>query len=174
MAPLRLAVAFVTFLAALAGPAHGQTRTSAQGAPPPAVVVNLDALPWTHRQSRWSVVVRPPAPDLRALGGSGGSIYEVEISRPAQPPTVFVVLAIGMALAPSAGPWPAVEVWSAAGGGTYTRAVYRWQANQRMYCATTVDEFEDHGDDEAVEGLVRIAGNDRLVRYARTRPFGCE
>lgn len=101
-------------------------------------------------------------------------MYAIDVTRPGQPAAVFVVQAIGMAVVTADERWPAVEVWSAAGGGIYTKAVYRWQATRRQFCAATVDEFEDHGDEQPANGVVLIPGNDRPVRYARSRPFGCE
>lgn len=102
-------------------------------------------------------------------------MIEIVVRRPGGgPDVVFLGQAIGLTLVRSESPWPAFELWSNAGGGTYTRAVYRWHVPEDQYCATRVDEFEDRGDDADAEGTVRIAGSSQAVRYARSREFACE
>lgn len=111
---------------------------------------------------------------MRARGGSGGPIIEIVISRPdGRAPFVLQTQGIGLALVASSTDWPAFEVWSNAGGGTYTRLVYTWRPREQRYCSDRVDEFEDHGDDAASVNVVRLVAKERFVRLARSRSFGC-
>lgn len=87
---------------------------------------------------------------------------------------VWHVQAFALAMVESETPWPAFEAWSNAGGGTYTRVIYAWHGRASAYCGTRVDEFEDHGDETPRPDTVRITAGGRLVRYLRSRPFGCE
>lgn len=170
----RLRLAAVTLLAsAVVRSVEGQVPPAPAG-PARLSEVNLGTLPWTTQHGGWRVVVRQPTPDIRARGGSGGSMFEVEVARPPRTSSMFVVMAIGMAVTGLANGRPSIEVWSAAGGGTYTRAVYRWLPDLGRFCATRVDEFEDYGDEQPGAGRFTIAGSTRLVRYARSRRFGCE
>jgi hypothetical protein len=175
------AVCLTAATAAVAGllllpPLAAQAPARPPDSPRRLAEVSLDDLPKTISYRGRPLLVRYPGdPGARALGGSGGPIVEIEVP-PAKgsPPVVFEIQTIGLALVESGPDWPAFENWSNAGGGTYTRAVYTWRPHERRYCAERVDEFEDHGDETAAPALVRIAGRGRLVRFARSRPFGCE
>lgn len=170
LAPVIAIVATATALAMAA---------SAQQAPAtPARIaeITLRAIPTTVTYRGRSVRVRYPSePEVRALGGSGGPIIHIDITSPAGTSVfVFETQGIGLALVESGADWPAFEVWSNAGGGIYTRAVYTWRAGERQYCAERVDEFEDHGDETATAGGQPLIGGRRFVRFARSRPFGCD
>lgn len=89
------------------------------------------------------------------------------------PPVRFVVQATGLAVL-DGGARPAFEVWSNAGGGTYTRCVMEWTPAPRRYCCPRVDEFADHGDEHAGAGAVTMPGTTHVVRFERSRRFGCE
>lgn len=159
-------------LLALPGAADGPP-TRPPGSPPRLAEVGLGDIPTTVSYRGWPVLVRyPEDPEVRARGGSGGPIVEIVVTSPEGAPLpVFQVQTIGLALVQSTADGPAIESWSSAGGGTYTRAVYAWRARERRYCADRVDEFEDHGDETPTPATVRMAGRGRLVR---SRPFGCE
>ena len=154
--------------------------TATAGAQAPATprrlaAVSLRALPTTVTYRGRLVRVRDPeAPEVRALGGSGGPIIEIVVTPPdGAAPFVFVTQTIGLAVVDSGCDWPAFEVWSNAGGGIYTRAVYTWRARERNYCSDRVDEFEDYGDETASANAVSLIGSGRFVRFARSRPFDC-
>jgi hypothetical protein len=169
--PTGLAIAAATLVVAAAqnawpGPPQIPTRIA---------VVDLRQLPETTRFERSTVEVRVPSdPETRGRGGSGGGMLEIVVTQPRTAPVVFLTQAIGLAVVASGTSWPSFEVWSAAGGGIYTRAVYAWRPTERQYCAPRVDEFEDTGDETETPTTVRIAGEDRIVRFARSRAFGCE
>lgn len=157
---------------ALAGMAGGQR---APATPARVAEITLQAIPTTVTyRGRPARVRYPSGPEARALGGSGGPIIYIDIAPPdGSSVFVFETQGIGLAVVKSGSDWPAFEVWSNAGGGIYTRAVYRWRVRERQYCADHVDEFEDHGDETASAAAVRLIGGGRFVRFARSRPLGC-
>lgn len=170
-------LAVLVVVAALAsGGAIWQPTTVMPAAPRRVSVVDLNRMPVQLRHRGRLVAVRNPAdPEIRGRGGSGGPMLEIDIAALGQARAViWHVQAFGLAVVESATPWPAFEAWSGAGGGVYTRVIYTWDAVARAYCGARVDEFEDHGDEAARPDTVRIAGEGRIVRYARSRPFGCE
>lgn len=168
--------ALVVVAALIAAGAISQPTPAMPLAPRRVGVVDFDRLPVELRHRGRALVVRRPVdPEIRGRGGSGGPMIEIEIAPLGQAQAVvWHVQAFGLALVESATPWPAFEAWSGAGGGVYSRAIYTWDARARAYCATRVDEFEDHGDETPRPDTVRIAGEGRIVRYARSRPFECE
>jgi hypothetical protein len=170
-------MAGLVILVMLAGQAGLQTANAPAPASPPRLVeIALQDLPRAIPHGRGTVLVRTPDdPEIRGLGGSGGPMVEFVIpGSVAGTEVIFHGQAIGIAMVQSDSTWPAFELWSGAGGGIYTRAVYAWHDAARQYCAVRVDEFEDHGDESLGDNRVQIAGRGRIVRYARSRPFGCE
>lgn len=145
------------------------------GAPRRVADVSLKVIPTTVTYRGRPVHVRyPEAPEVRALGGSGGPIIEIVISPPdGSTGFVWETQGIGLALVDSGSDWPGFEVWSNAGGGIYTRAVYTWRTGERTFCADRVDEFEDYGDEAVTANVVPLIDYGRFVRFARSRPLGC-
>ncbi|MGE3511319.1 MAG: hypothetical protein AB7N65_20810 [Vicinamibacterales bacterium] len=166
---LRAAAFSMLVLATTAG------AQTAPAAPRRLAEVSLKAIPTTVTYRGRPVRVRyPEAPEVRALGGSGGPIIEVVITPPdGTAAFVWETQGIGLAVVESGSDWPAFEVWSNAGGGVYTRAVYDWRAKERTYCSDRVDDFEDYGDEVATANAVSLMGVGRFVRYARSRSLGC-
>lgn len=154
--------------------------TTARGQAPPAAPrriaeVPLRAIPVTVSYRGRPVQVRyPEEPEVRALGGSGGPIINIAITPPDDSgPLVFRTQATGLAVVESQSDWPAFEIWSSAGGGIFTRAIYTWRPDARRYCADRVDEFEDEGDEPTTPDAVALIGVLRFVRYSLSRPYGC-
>lgn len=170
--PLAHMPAAAVVLLVLGATAGAQTTPAA---PRRLAEVSLPVIPTTVTYRGRPVRVRyPEEPGVRALGGSGGPIIEIVITPPdGTAPFVFQTQGIGLAVVESESDWPAFEIWSNAGGGVQTRAIYTWRVRERRYCANHVDEFEDAGDDAAIANAVAPIGWGRFVRFARSRPFGC-
>ncbi len=168
------AVLIVAVLSApcLAGIAIAQ---SGPATPRRVAEITLRAIPTTVVYRGRPVLVRyPESPEVRALGGSGGPIVQIVITPPdGSSSFVFETQGLGLAVVESGSDWPAFEIWSNAGGGIYTRAIYTWFARERQYCSDRVDEFEGPGDEVATAAAVALIGDKRFVRFARSRPFGC-
>lgn len=174
MIPRSSALLVVAVLSAPFVAAHA-TAQPGPATPRRVAEITLGAIPTTVvYRGRPARVRYPESPEGRALGGSGGPIIEIVITPPdGSSSFVFETQGIGLAVVESGSDWPAFEIWSNAGGGIYTRATYTWSVGERRYCSARVDEFEDHGDETATATALALIGGKRFVRFARSRPFGC-